>query len=92
MDDALLRLERIHVTSRYMQVWLPFMDEDEIRLHLSRIHEDVGNARQVAESWQEFAEMNGIELEPETRRYAQPLLLLWPLALLARLWSRLWRR
>jgi hypothetical protein len=81
MDDALLRLERIHVTSRYMQVWLSFMDEDEIRLHLSRIHEDVGNARQVAESWHEFARMNGVELEPRTRRYVQPALLFLPLAL-----------
>jgi hypothetical protein len=81
MDDAPLRLERIHVTLRYIQLWRRYMSDEELEKHIARAYEDTGNARQVAKYWKEFAEMNGVELEPQPRHHIKPLIIIWPLAL-----------
>lgn len=65
MDRAVRRLERLHITTRYLQLWLPFMDEAEKQLHLSRIIADLNDASQAANYWRDFARENGIELPDE---------------------------
>jgi hypothetical protein len=65
MDDAERRLERVHVTLRYIQLWRKFMANEELDLHISRAYEDAGNARQIAKYWKDFAKKNGIKLPDE---------------------------
>jgi hypothetical protein len=65
MDDAERRLERLHVTLRYIQLWREFMSDEEFDLHISRAYEDAGNARQIAKYWKDFAKKNGIKLPEE---------------------------
>ena len=60
MDRAIERLERLWVTGRYLQVWLEFMDSEEVQLHIGRIVEDLGNAGQIANYWRKFAQKNGV--------------------------------
>lgn len=63
MDRAVMRLEKLWVTGRYMQVWWEYMDDEEKQLHLHRITEELANARQIAGYWRQFAEKNGIEVK-----------------------------
>lgn len=63
MDRAVGRLEKLWVTGRYMQLWWEYMSDEEKQLHLERLTEELGNARQIANYWRQFAEQNGIEVE-----------------------------
>jgi hypothetical protein len=65
MDAADRRLERIHVTLRYIQLWRRFMSDEELEKHIARAYEDAGNARQMAKYWKEYAKKNGIKLPNE---------------------------
>lgn len=65
MDRAVGRLEKMWVTGRYLQVWWEYMGEEEKKLHLSRITEELANARQIANYWRQFAEKNGVLLKEE---------------------------
>jgi hypothetical protein len=67
MDDAELRLERIHVTLRYIQLWRRFMSDEELAQHIARAYEDAGNARQIAKYWKDLAKKNGIKLPDESK-------------------------
>jgi hypothetical protein len=62
MNGAVGRLERMYITARYLELWWNYMPEDERKLHLSRLAEDLGNASQVAAFWRKFAHQNGIKL------------------------------